>query len=93
MTRTRPRRACMIVHAYYEEDARVRREAETLVAAGWEVDVFGLRRPDDARPRQMTVERLLENRVGPIRLVAVASDGAIYFVTPDAVGRLVPAVR
>ena len=37
----------MIVHAYYEEDARVRREAETLVAAGWEVDVFGLRRPDE----------------------------------------------
>ena len=40
-----PRRPiCMIVHAYYEEDSRVRREAETLVAAGWEVDVFGLRR-------------------------------------------------
>ena len=37
----------MIVHAYYEEDARVRREAETLVAAGWEVDVFGLRRPGE----------------------------------------------
>jgi glycosyltransferase involved in cell wall biosynthesis len=38
----------MIVHAYYEEDARVRREAETLVAAGWEVDVFGLRRPGES---------------------------------------------
>jgi glycosyltransferase involved in cell wall biosynthesis len=38
---------CMIVHAYYEEDPRVRREAETLVAAGWEVDVFGLRRPGE----------------------------------------------
>jgi len=37
----------MIVHAYYEEDARVRREAETLVAAGWEVDVFGLKRPGE----------------------------------------------
>ena len=47
-----PRRPiCMIVHAYYEEDARVRREAETLVAAGWEVDVFGLRRPGEERPR------------------------------------------
>jgi glycosyltransferase involved in cell wall biosynthesis len=40
----RRRPVCMIVHAYYEEDPRVRREAETLVAAGWEVDVFGLRR-------------------------------------------------
>lgn len=38
----------MIVHAYYEEDPRVRREAEALVAAGWEVDVYGLRRPGEA---------------------------------------------
>lgn len=49
MTAPAPRRPiCMIVHAYYEEDSRVRREAETLVAAGWEVDVFGLRRPGEA---------------------------------------------
>ncbi len=38
---------CMIVHAYYEEDPRVRREAESLVAAGWEVDVIGLQHPGD----------------------------------------------
>lgn len=37
----------MIVHAYYEEDARVRRQAETLVASGRPVDVFALRRPGD----------------------------------------------
>ena len=37
----------MIVHAYYEEDSRVRREAETLVANGRPVDVFALRRPGD----------------------------------------------
>jgi glycosyltransferase involved in cell wall biosynthesis len=58
---SRPRRACMIVHAYYEEDARVRREAETLVAAGWEVDVFGLRRADEgprATVRGVTLHRL-----------------------------------
>ena len=49
MTGTAPRRpVCMIVHAYYEEDPRVRREAETLIAAGWEVDVFGLRRPGES---------------------------------------------
>jgi glycosyltransferase involved in cell wall biosynthesis len=34
----------MLVHSYYEEDARVRREAEALVRAGWPVDVFALRR-------------------------------------------------
>lgn len=45
--RAAPRPVAMIVHSYYDEDPRVRREAETLVAAGRDVDVFGLRRPDD----------------------------------------------
>ena len=33
-------------------------------------------------------ESLLEQRVGPIRVVLVGPDGAIYFCTPTAVGRL-----
>jgi glycosyltransferase involved in cell wall biosynthesis len=37
----------MVVHAYYDEDPRVRREAEALVAAGHEVEVFALRRDAD----------------------------------------------
>ena len=37
----------MVVHSYYDEDPRVRREAESLVAAGHAVDVFALRRADD----------------------------------------------
>jgi hypothetical protein len=37
----------MLVHSYYEEDPRVRRQAETLVATGRPVDVFSLRRPGD----------------------------------------------
>ena len=37
----------MLTHSYYEEDPRVRREAEALVAAGWQVDVFALRRPGE----------------------------------------------
>jgi glycosyltransferase involved in cell wall biosynthesis len=37
----------MLVHSYYDEDPRVRREAESLVAAGRSVDVFALRRPED----------------------------------------------
>ncbi len=45
----RRRPICMIVHAYYEEDPRVRREAESLVAAGYAVDVFGLQHPGDAK--------------------------------------------
>ena len=37
----------MLTHSYYDEDPRVRREAESLVAAGRPVDVYALRRPDD----------------------------------------------
>jgi glycosyltransferase involved in cell wall biosynthesis len=47
--RARPRRAAMLVHAYYAEDARVRREAEALVSRGWKVDVFGLRREGESK--------------------------------------------
>jgi glycosyltransferase involved in cell wall biosynthesis len=37
----------MVAHSYYEEDPRVRREAEALVARGRPVDVVALRRPGD----------------------------------------------
>jgi glycosyltransferase involved in cell wall biosynthesis len=37
----------MLTHSYYDEDPRVRREAESLVAAGRPVDVYALRRPGD----------------------------------------------
>jgi glycosyltransferase involved in cell wall biosynthesis len=43
------RRVLMIVHSYYDEDPRVRREAEALVAAGRPVTVIGLRREHDDR--------------------------------------------
>jgi glycosyltransferase involved in cell wall biosynthesis len=42
-----PRPVAMLTHSYYEEDPRVRREAEAIAATGREVDVFALRRPDD----------------------------------------------
>jgi glycosyltransferase involved in cell wall biosynthesis len=40
--------AAMLTHSYYEEDARVRREAEALVEGGREVDVYALKRPGDS---------------------------------------------
>lgn len=43
----------MLTHSYYEEDARVRREAETLVAHGWQVDVYGL--CSDGEPEHDTI--------------------------------------
>ena len=47
MTGGKSRPVAMIVHSYYDEDPRVRREAEALVARGRSVDVYGLRRPGD----------------------------------------------
>ena len=59
------RPVAMLTHSYYEEDPRVRREAEALVAAGHPVDVFALRRPGEApeaviagvRVRHLDVQR------------------------------------
>lgn len=42
-----PGAIAIVSHSYYEEDPRVRRQAESLAAAGWRVEVFGLRRPGD----------------------------------------------
>jgi len=40
-----------------------------------------------------TTELLLENRVGGLRVVAVGPEGAIYFGTESAIGRLTPDVQ
>jgi glycosyltransferase involved in cell wall biosynthesis len=55
----------MLTHSHYEEDPRVRREAESLVERGRPVDVFALRREgepadevlDGVRVRRLGVER------------------------------------
>lgn len=56
-----PRPVAMLTHSYYEEDPRVRREAEAIAATGRDVDVLALRRPDD-RPTEVlhgvTIRRL-----------------------------------
>jgi glucose/arabinose dehydrogenase len=38
-------------------------------------------------------ERLLQDRVGAVRAVAISPDGAVYFATADSIGRLVPDVQ
>jgi glycosyltransferase involved in cell wall biosynthesis len=43
-----PRPVLMVVHSYYEEDSRVRREAESLVESGRPVVVLALRRAGSA---------------------------------------------
>jgi glycosyltransferase involved in cell wall biosynthesis len=48
-----PLRVCMVVHGYYEGDARVRRYAETLVAHGHQVDVLALRAKDKPKREEL----------------------------------------
>jgi glycosyltransferase involved in cell wall biosynthesis len=45
---TTPARVLVVTHSYYEEDPRVRRQAEALAAAGFSVDVLALQRPGSA---------------------------------------------
>jgi len=51
----------IIVHSYFEEDPRVRRQAEAILAAGREVDVIALRRPGD--PAGGTVDGVRVERI------------------------------
>jgi glycosyltransferase involved in cell wall biosynthesis len=43
-------RIAIVTHSVFEEDPRIRREADALADAGWEVDVFSLRATPDTVP-------------------------------------------
>lgn len=47
MSRLESRPIALVTHSYYEEDPRVRRQAEAILAAGRPVDVISLRRQGD----------------------------------------------
>jgi glycosyltransferase involved in cell wall biosynthesis len=53
-----PRPVLMIVHSYYDEDPRVRREAEAVVASGRPVLVLGLRRPGEPADGELAGVRI-----------------------------------
>jgi len=55
---TRRRPVAMVVHSYYEEDPRVRREAEAVRASGRQVDVFSLRREADPSDGELNGVRI-----------------------------------
>ena len=57
-----PRPVAMLTHSYYEEDPRVRREAEAVAATGRQVDVFALRRPGD--PASEVLDGVQVHRLG-----------------------------
>ena len=80
-------RVCMIVHAYYVRDARVRRYAEALVQAGHEVDVIGLREPN--APRRQTVEGVKLYSLPPQR----ARGGALRYIYEYSLFLLLAALK
>jgi glycosyltransferase involved in cell wall biosynthesis len=59
-----PERVALVVHAAVPGDARVRRQSDALVEAGYEVDVICLRRPSQAS----------EERVGALRTIRLPVD-------------------
>lgn len=73
--------------AFYQSDALPEMRHDALIASA-EGYLLRLRFGDDDPTRIARSERLLEQRVGPLRVVTVGPDGAIYFCTDTALGRL-----
>jgi len=55
----RPRRVAIVVHAAFPADPRIRRQADTLVEAGYEVDVLCLREDGEAAEERDGVVRVV----------------------------------
>ena len=75
--------------AFYRGDAIPDFKGDLLVAAGEGRHLLRLRFDDRDPWRVVSREVLLRDFPGPIRVVAVGSDGAIYFCTKRALARLV----
>ena len=45
----RTKKILMVVYSYFPQDARLRREAEALIDAGYEVDIICLRLSDQSK--------------------------------------------
>lgn len=76
--------------AFYTSDVLPEMRDDAFIASA-EGYILRLRFADDDATRVARSERLLDQRVGPVRVVAVGPDGAIYFCTDTALGRLTPA--
>ena len=75
--------------AVYEGSQLPGFEKNLLLASPEGRYILRLRPLESGRPREFATERLLQDRVGAVRLVAAAPDGSIYFSTADALGRIV----
>jgi glucose/arabinose dehydrogenase len=73
--------------AFYTADAipQFRNNAFVASAQGF---ILRLRFADDNPIKVVDSEQLLENQVGPIQVLVAGPDGAVYFCTNTAAGRL-----
>jgi glucose/arabinose dehydrogenase len=63
----------------------------TLLVASSKADyLLRVRFDPDNRNRVVGADKLLQGRVGAIRAVTMGPDGAVYFATGNAIGRLRP---
>ena len=76
--------------AFYRNDRVPALRDNLLIAANEGRDILRIRFDSQNPARVVATERLLNNRVGSVRVVASGPDGAIYFCTPNALARLVP---
>jgi aldose sugar dehydrogenase len=77
--------------AFYASDAIPALRNDALIAST-EGYILRLRFAEDDATRVVRSERLLEQRVGPVRVVTVGPGGAIYFCTDTTLGRLALAL-
>jgi glucose/arabinose dehydrogenase len=64
-------------------------EGDLLIATEQGHSILRVRLDGHVPPNIVTTERLLQDRVGPVRALGIGGHGEIYFATNDAIGRLV----
>ena len=74
---------------FYRSDAVPSMRGDTLLASP-EGYILRLRIDPDDPTRIEWVEKMFDRAAGPVRVVAVSPDGAIYFCTDSVLARLVP---
>lgn len=75
--------------AFYDGDLMPGFQGDLLIAADEGRHILRLRFDRQTPTKIVGSERLLHDRVGPIRVVATGPRGEIYFCTPEALGRIV----
>jgi glucose/arabinose dehydrogenase len=88
---TLPRGTIPASAAFYRGDAMPGLQNDLLIASDEGRHLLRVRFDRAAGTRVVATERLLQDVLGPVRVVAVSPGGALYLATPDAVARVAMA--